>query len=79
MLKQDGYEPQVSGWTGLWLVPGAILIIPGDRLVREGAGSSEQVLGGESPGGGSHRLIRALLRWLWRDEPERFLAPRAPV
>lgn len=28
MYKRDGQEPPVSGWTGLWLFPGAYLIIP---------------------------------------------------
>jgi hypothetical protein len=28
MYKKDGQEPPVTGWTGLWLFPGAILIIP---------------------------------------------------
>jgi hypothetical protein len=28
MYKRDGQEPPVTGWTGLWLFPGAILIIP---------------------------------------------------
>lgn len=28
MYKRDGREPPVTGWTGLWLFPGAILIIP---------------------------------------------------
>ena len=28
MCRKDGKEPPVSGWTGLWLFPGAILIIP---------------------------------------------------
>jgi len=28
MYKKDGREPPVTGWTGLWLVPGAILVIP---------------------------------------------------
>ena len=28
MCKRDGYEPPVSGWTGLRLVPGGILIVP---------------------------------------------------
>ncbi len=28
MYKQDGREPPVTGWTGLWLFPGAILVIP---------------------------------------------------
>jgi len=28
MYKRDGSEPPVTGWTGLWLFPGAILIIP---------------------------------------------------
>jgi hypothetical protein len=28
MYKKDGQEPPISGWTGLWLVPGVILIIP---------------------------------------------------
>jgi hypothetical protein len=28
MYKKDGQEPPISGWTGLWLFPGAILIIP---------------------------------------------------
>jgi hypothetical protein len=29
MYKNDGREPPVTGWAGLWLVPGAILVIPG--------------------------------------------------
>jgi hypothetical protein len=28
MYRKDGQEPPVTGWTGLWLFPGAILIIP---------------------------------------------------
>jgi hypothetical protein len=28
MYKQDGREPPVTGWTGLWLFPGVILVIP---------------------------------------------------
>ena len=28
MYKKDGREPPFSAWTGLWLFPGAFLIIP---------------------------------------------------
>jgi Na+/proline symporter len=28
MYEKDGREAPISGWTGLWLFPGAILIIP---------------------------------------------------
>jgi len=28
MYRKAGLEPPVTGWTGLWLVPGVILIIP---------------------------------------------------
>ena len=28
MYQRDGQHPPVTGWTGLWLFPGAILIIP---------------------------------------------------
>ncbi len=28
MYKRDGREPPVTGWTGLWLVPFGILIVP---------------------------------------------------
>jgi hypothetical protein len=28
MYQKDGQHPPVTGWTGLWLFPGAILIIP---------------------------------------------------
>ena len=28
MYQRDGKTPPVTGWTGLWLFPGAILIIP---------------------------------------------------
>jgi len=28
MYRKDGQEPPVSGWTGLWLFPGGILVIP---------------------------------------------------
>lgn len=29
MYRKNGQEPPISGWTGLWLFPGAYLIIPG--------------------------------------------------
>jgi hypothetical protein len=28
MYKRDGREPPVTGWTGLWLFPGLLLIVP---------------------------------------------------
>ena len=28
MYQRDGREPPVTGWTGLWLFPGVILVIP---------------------------------------------------
>ena len=28
MYAKDGQEPPVNGWTGLWMVPGAVLVIP---------------------------------------------------
>ena len=28
MYRKDGQEPPVTGWTGLWLFPGLILIVP---------------------------------------------------
>jgi hypothetical protein len=28
MYQRDAKQPPVTGWTGLWLFPGAILIIP---------------------------------------------------
>ena len=28
MYAKDGQEPPVAGWTGLWLFPGAILLVP---------------------------------------------------
>jgi Domain of unknown function (DUF4234) len=28
MYAKDGQQPPVSGWTGLWLFPGAILLVP---------------------------------------------------
>jgi hypothetical protein len=28
MYTREGREPAVTGWTGLWLFPGAILVIP---------------------------------------------------
>ena len=28
MYEKDGREPPITGWSGLWLFPGAILIIP---------------------------------------------------
>jgi Domain of unknown function (DUF4234) len=28
MYAKDGQQPPVSGWTGLWYFPGALLIIP---------------------------------------------------
>jgi hypothetical protein len=29
MYRQDGRAAPLSGWTGLWLFPGAVLIVPG--------------------------------------------------
>jgi hypothetical protein len=28
MYEKDGQQPPVTGWTGLWLFPGAILVVP---------------------------------------------------
>jgi hypothetical protein len=28
MYAKDGQQPPMTGWTGLWLFPGGILIIP---------------------------------------------------
>ncbi len=28
MYRKDGQDPPMSGWTGLWLFPGAVLIVP---------------------------------------------------
>jgi hypothetical protein len=28
MYRKDGREPPITGWTGLWLVPGILLIAP---------------------------------------------------
>jgi cytochrome c-type biogenesis protein CcmH/NrfF len=28
MYAKDGQTPPMTGWTGLWLFPGAILLIP---------------------------------------------------
>jgi Domain of unknown function (DUF4234) len=28
MYEKDGQQPPVTGWTGLWLFPGALLVIP---------------------------------------------------
>jgi hypothetical protein len=28
MYRRDGQEPPMTGWTGLWLFPGLILVIP---------------------------------------------------
>ena len=28
MYKKDGRQPPVTGWTGLWLFPSAILLVP---------------------------------------------------
>ena len=28
MYQADGQQPPMSGWTGLWLFPGAILLVP---------------------------------------------------
>ncbi len=28
IYAKDGREPPITGWTGLWLVPGVILVVP---------------------------------------------------
>lgn len=28
LYAKDGRDPPVNGWTGLWLVPGGVLVIP---------------------------------------------------
>ena len=58
MYQKAGREPPMTGWTGLWLFPGGS-DHPGDRLVREGAGRAQSILGGRAPGhGAGDRLNR---------------------
>jgi hypothetical protein len=64
MYKKDGQEPPMTGWTGLWLFPGAILLVPAIVLVRESTASPQSLLGGESSRAWSRRLIDgAYQRW----------------
>ena len=45
MYAQDGREKPMTGWTGLWFFPGVDPHHPRHRLVREGAGGTEPLLG----------------------------------
>ncbi|MEX0817394.1 MAG: DUF4234 domain-containing protein [Gaiellales bacterium] len=49
MYRKDGQEPPVIGWTGLWLVPGAILIIPAIVWFVKVQGALNRYWAGKAP------------------------------
>ena len=71
MYKKDGQQPPMTGWTGLWLVPGAILIIPAivwfvkiqgalNRYWEGKAAAAPGGTGGTGCTGGACELIQAI-------------------
>ena len=62
MYQKDGQHSPITGWTGLWLFPVGDSDHPGDRLVREGAGRAQHVLGSASFLGSSRSSGRSLTR-----------------
>jgi hypothetical protein len=49
MYKKDGQEPPMTGWTGLWLFPGAILIIPAIVWFVKVQGALNRYWAGKTP------------------------------
>ncbi|MGH7559360.1 MAG: DUF4234 domain-containing protein [Gemmatimonadota bacterium] len=50
MYGKDGQEPPVTGWTGLWLFPGVILIIPAIVWFVKVQGALNRYWAARSPG-----------------------------
>jgi Domain of unknown function (DUF4234) len=49
MYRKDGQEPPMSGWTGLWLFPGAFLIIPAIVWLVKVQGALNRYWEGKAP------------------------------
>ncbi len=49
MYNKDGQEPPMTGWTGLWLFPGAILIIPAIVWFVKVQGALNRYWAGKAP------------------------------
>ena len=49
MYAKDGQTPPMTGWTGLWLFPGAILIIPAIVWFVKVQGALNQYWEGKAP------------------------------
>ena len=62
MYQKDGQHPPVTGWTGLWLFPGAILIIPAIVWFVKIQGVAQHVLGSQDVLGSSRSSGRSLTR-----------------
>ena len=52
MYEKDGREAPITGWTGLWLFPGAILIIPAIVWFVKVQGALNRYLGEQGSNGG---------------------------
>ena len=49
MYAKDGQEPPMTGWTGLWLFPGGILIIPAIVWFVKVQGALNRYWAGKAP------------------------------
>lgn len=53
MYAKDGQERPVTGWTGLWLVPGIVLIIPAIVWFVKVQGALNRYWAGKASAGGA--------------------------
>jgi hypothetical protein len=59
MYKKDGQEPPVSGWTGLWLFPFGIFIIPAIVWFVKVQGALNRYWEGKAPAGATAAAAEA--------------------
>src|SRR3954468_10864884 len=59
MYSKDGREPPMSGWTGLWLFPGGILVIPAIVWFVKVQGALNRYWEGKAPAPGAAAFATA--------------------
>ena len=78
MYKKDGQEPPFTGWTGLWLFPGAILLVPAIVWFVKLRRALNRYWEGEYPRAWSHRLADGAYQ-RWNDATTMNAAPIAQM
>ena len=59
MYEKDGQQPPVTGWTGLWLFPFGILLIPAIVWYVKVQGSLNRYWGSKAPAGAAQAPAEA--------------------